>query len=237
VPHHWPEVATAATQKQTIYTPGAITIPNSDLSFFDWYFSEQEKLQSLIRRYESPDEFPFYPQAVQQPILKPLDYPNLLHENDVNVNAQIKEFYIEKLLPAVCPDFGREDRGESQENYGSTATCDIPCLQALSRRIHYGKFVAESKFRSETQKITRLIEAGDRAGIEAAITNAAVERKVLERLRLKVQTYGTDPADTASQAPSKINVDAVVAMYEDFVIPLTKVVEVEYLMQRLKPRK
>ena len=32
----------------------------------------------------------------------------------------------------------------------------------------------------------------------------------------------------------KINVDAVVKMYEEVVIPLTKVVEVEYLMQRLK---
>jgi chorismate mutase len=29
-------------------------------------------------------------------------------------------------------------------------------------------------------------------------------------------------------------VDAVVAMYEDFVIPLTKEVEVEYLIQRLE---
>lgn len=33
-------------------------------------------------------------------------------------------------------------------------------------------------------------------------------------------------------APTKV--DAVVAMYKDHVIPLTKVVEVDYLMQRLK---
>lgn len=32
----------------------------------------------------------------------------------------------------------------------------------------------------------------------------------------------------------KKKVDAVVAMYKDHVIPLTKVVEVDYLMQRLK---
>lgn len=122
----------------------------------------------------------------------------------------------------------------SQENYGSSATCDIACLQALSRRIHFGKFVAESKFRSETDKFTRLIKACDRDGIGDAITNAAVEKQVLERLKLKAQTYGTDPsigADAGDQ--TKINVDAVVAMYKDFVIPLTKEVEVEYLMQRL----
>ncbi|POR31185.1 Chorismate mutase [Tolypocladium paradoxum] len=221
---------------KTIYTPGAIHIPNSDLSFFDWYFSEQERLQSLIRRYESPDEYPFFPDAVQKPILKPLNYPQILHPNDVNVNAKIKSFYIEKFLPAVCPDFGREDRGESQENYGSAATTDFPCLQALSRRIHFGKFVAESKFRSDPEKYTRLIKAGDRQGIAESITNTAVEQTIIDRLRLKATTYGKDPyAPDGTEGPTKINVDAVVSMYKDFVIPLTKEVEVEYLMQRLEP--
>ncbi|PNY28741.1 Chorismate mutase [Tolypocladium capitatum] len=220
---------------KTIYTPGAIHIPNSDLSFFDWYLSEQEKLQSLIRRYESPDEYPFFPGAVQKPILKPVNYPQILHPNDVNVNAEIKSFYVEKFLPAVCPDFGREDRGESQENYGSTATADFPCLQALSRRIHFGKFVAESKFRSDPEKYTRLIQAGDREGIAASITDAAVEQTIFERLRLKAMTYGKDPSAPDSIDGPKINVDAVVSMYKDFVIPLTKEVEVEYLMQRLEP--
>ena len=32
-------------------------------------------------------------------------------------------------------------------NYGSAATLDVLVLQALSTRIHYGKFVAEAKFR------------------------------------------------------------------------------------------
>ncbi|KID99205.1 chorismate mutase, partial [Metarhizium majus ARSEF 297] len=220
---------------QTIYTPGAIKIPNSNLSFFDWYFSEQEKLQSLIRRYESPDEYPFFPDAVQTPILKPLNYPKILHPNDVNVNDKIKKFYIEKFLPAVCPDFGRQDRGESQENYGSAATSDFACLQALSRRIHFGKFVAESKYRSDPETYKKLILANDRPGIAESITNKAVEKSVLARLRLKALTYGKDPSvSDDSDEHIKIDVDAVVAMYEDFVIPLTKEVEVEYLMQRLE---
>jgi chorismate mutase len=107
-------------------------------------------------------------------------------------------------------------------------------LQALSRRIHFGKFVAESKFQTETERYTELIKKGDREGIGAAITNMAVEKKVLERLRLKARTYGTDPS-IGGEGPGKINVDAVVTMYKDFVIPLTKEVEVEYLMQRLEP--
>lgn len=218
-----------------IYIPGAVPIPNSDLSLMDWYLQEQEKLQSLIRRFESPDEYPFFPDSLNKSILQPLAYPKILHKNDVNVNDKIKKFYIEQFLPAVCPTFGREDRGVSQENYGSAATCDIACLQALSRRIHFGKFVAESKFQSDPELYTRLIKAEDREALGEAIVNKAVEKKVLERLKLKAQTYGTDPsAGVDSGDQSKINVDAVVSMYENFVIPLTKDVEVEYLMQRLE---
>jgi len=56
----------------------------------------------------------------------------------------------------------------------------------------------------------------------------------LERLRLKAKTYGSDPSITGTTDNGKINVEAVVKMYAQVVIPLTKVVEVEYLMQRLK---
>lgn len=172
---------------------------------------EQERLQSLVRRYESPDEYPFFPDVLQKPILQPLHYPQILHPNNVDVSQEIKDKYVSQVLPRVCK--GGEDRGESQENYGSSATCDVMCLQALSRRIHFGKFVAESKFQQETERFVALIRNKDEDGINAAITNAAVEKKVLERLRLKAKTYGTDPS-VGGDSQGKINVDAVVAMYE-----------------------
>jgi len=218
---------------RTIYEPGGVHIPNCRLSLFDWMLREQERVHSLVRRYQSPDEYPFFPDALETPILQPLTYPKILHANSVNVNEDIKQRYIKMVLPTACRKFEREDRGEAQENYGSAATCDVACLQALSRRIHFGKFVAESKFQTETERFVDLIRQGDRVGIDEAITNAAVEAKVLERLRLKAKTYGTDPS-IGVEGQEKINVDAVVAMYKEMVIPLTKVVEVEYLMQRLK---
>ncbi|KLJ07462.1 chorismate mutase [Blastomyces silverae] len=219
-----------------IYVSGGVKIPNSDLSLMDYLLREQERLQSRVRRYQSPDEYPFYPDALEEPILQPIQYPKILHPNDVNVNDVIKSRYVNEILPNTCRKFDREDRGETQENYGSAATCDVNCLQALSRRIHFGKFVAESKFRTEPEKFVKLIKAGDRKGIDEAITNAAVEKKVLERLRLKARTYGMDPAGPAMPdgINQKINIEAVVAMYKDSVIPMTKIVEVEYLMQRLK---
>ncbi|KAK5938543.1 chorismate mutase aro7 [Knufia obscura] len=222
-----------------IYNPETLPIPTSNLalppslSLADYMLSETERLHSLVRRYDAPDEYPFFPQVLQRPMMQPLKYPKILHDNNVNVNSTIKEKYIAEILPEACRDFGRTDRGETKENYGSAATCDIACLQALSRRIHFGKFVAESKFRKETDRFVKLIKAEDREGIDDAITDAAVEKKVLERLRLKAKTYGTDPALGGSK-DEKINVEAVVKIYAQVVIPLTKVVEVEYLMQRLK---
>ncbi|KAL4867526.1 hypothetical protein BDV12DRAFT_171101 [Aspergillus spectabilis] len=219
---------------KTIYVPGGVSIPNEHISLMDYLLREQERLQSRVRRFQSPDEYPFFPSALEEPILQPLDYPQILHPNSVNVNEIIKKRYVEAILPAVCPNFGgREDRGETQENYGSAATCDVSCLQALSRRIHFGKFVAESKFQKEPERFVKLIKAEDRQGIDEAITNAVVEQKVLERLALKAKTYGTDPGFPDESGP-KIDVNAVQAMYKEYVIPLTKVVEVEYLMQRLK---
>lgn len=196
----------------TIYIPGGVDIGEPNISLFDWVLREQERLQSLIRRYQSPDEYPFFPEVLQEPILKPLHYPQILHANDVNVNPQIKDCYINHILPAVC-QADREDRGESEENYGSSSTCDVMAIQSLSRRIHFGKFVAESKFQKEPERFAKMIKDKDRKGIDEAITNAAVEKKVLERLRLKAKTYGTDP-DLGANGSSKVNADAVVAMYK-----------------------
>ena len=201
-----------------IYVPGGVVIPNSDLPLMDWLLRETERLHSRVRRYQSPDEYPFFPDVLEEPILKPLKYPDLLHPNDVNVNDVIKSRYVNEILPHACMKHDRgedpdEDRGEQQENYGSAATCDVSCLQALSRRVHFGKFVAESKFLTDTDKFVKLIKANDRAGIEAAITDAAVEEAVLNRLRLKAKTYGTDPSK-GSNGPSKVDADGIADMYK-----------------------
>lgn len=180
--------------------------------------SEQERLHSLVRRYESPDEYPFFPSVLEKPILQALHYPAILHPNDVDINAKLKDSYINHIVPSVCAK--RQERPEQQENYGSAATIDVLALQALSRRIHFGKFVAESKFRTETERFVKLIKAEDRKGIDEAITNMTVEMQVLERLRLKAKTYGKDP-DSASRDPGKIDVEAAVSVYKVIYTTIT----------------
>lgn len=65
-----------------------------------------------------------------------------------------------------------------------------PCAahaQALSKRIHFGKYVAEAKFRAQTDKYSALIRAQDSDGLMALLTDLAVEERVVARVGLKVR--------------------------------------------------
>lgn len=92
-----------------------------------------------------------------------------------------------------------------------------------------------------TQQATyiRLIKAKDREGIMELLTNRTVEAALLRRLRRKAMIYGHDITENGDivldqeTQDKKISPDVVVDLYERFVIPLTKEVEVHYLLQRL----
>lgn len=216
----------------SVYEPNKFAIPDFDGSFLDWSLLQMERTHSQIRRYEAPDEIPFFPGQLLPSMLPPIDYPKILasFSDEVNVNSDIKKFYVEEIVPQVsCKD------GEQKENLGSVSVCDIECLQAISRRIHFGKFVAEAKFQSDRENYTKLIIAKDVKGIEDSITNSAVEAKILERLVVKVESYGTDPSLKYSQrAQSKVKPEVIAKLYKDWIIPLTKKVEIDYLLRRLE---
>ncbi|KAF8475677.1 chorismate mutase [Kalaharituber pfeilii] len=220
---------------------------NTTTSFLAYMLRETERVHARVRRYQAPDELPFFPDNLPGPILPPLNYPLLLHPNKININADILNAYIFNFLPSACGTRPRsangtasehtlEERDQAHENYGSCAVIDVACLQALSRRVHFGKFVAEAKFLQNPEKFTRLIRERDVEGLMREITDEKVEKKVLERLRKKAMSYGRDPAlpvEEQEQGPLKVNADAVVALYKDWIIPLTKKVEIEYLLCRL----
>ena len=198
-------------------------------SFLDFMLVETERLHARVRRYTSPDEHAFFPQRLPPPELPPLSFDPVLHPCLVNLNERIKNLYVEKLLPAMC-------RPGDDAQHGSTVVADVHSLQAISKRVHYGMFVAESKFRSKPEQYTALIHAGDEEGIMALLTNAAVEERVLRRVRKKASTFGReiDLSDEAEDAsPLRLDPEVIVDLYRDYVIPLTKVAEVQYLQQRL----
>ncbi|CAO3667182.1 unnamed protein product [Umbelopsis vinacea] len=197
-----------------------------DRSFLEYFLWETEKVHAKVRRYASPDEYAFT-SPLPDPILPPLQYPEFIAPNDININDKIMDVYVNHLVNAIC-------QPGDDNNYGSAATKDIECLQALSRRIHYGKFIAESKFRSNPEEYARLAMANDTQGIDELLTNKAVEAKLLQRLRRKALVYGQtlDQEDAGTSTHLKIPIDVVVELYERWVIPLTKVVEVDYLLER-----
>lgn len=107
------------------------------------------------------------------------------------------------------------------------------CLLTL---ISAGKFIAESKFRSNPEEYIRLALAEDREKIDELLTNKAVEKKVLERLHRKALVYGQtlDEEQEGTNKHLRIPVDVVVDLYKKWAIPLTKEVEVDYLIARGK---
>ena len=163
--------------------------------------------------------------------MQPLIFPELLSgipaADNVNINPLLLESYIKLITELETLTVPGDD-----EQYGSSVLADINVLQALSRRIHYGKFVAESKFRSDEQRYRTLVDNGDAEGVLVLLTNQAVEDRVLERSKIKAKTYGRDPGDEAPKIDQKVRPDEIKAVYREMVIPFTKRVEVDYLFLR-----
>ncbi|CDZ98008.1 chorismate mutase [Phaffia rhodozyma] len=221
------------------YTPDAFKeLKGRDFqgSWLEWFLKEIETFHAKARRYTSPDEHPFTSIAdLPMPMLSPQDLPKLLYKHNVNVNQKIKSIYIEHIVPAITRTLGMEDDG----NYGSSATRDVEVLQAISRRVHFGMFVSESKFLLAPHDFIPHILDPNPTELLNLITKPAVEAALLIRVRNKAKLYGQDldgmgkPIEGQDQAPGKLDPAIVVRLYEEFVMPLTKVVEVEYLLTRL----
>lgn len=210
-----------------IYVPGAFDIPsNPHWSFSQFLLYELEKVYAKVRRYTSPDEHAFSPScSLPKPILSELDYPQTLKKNRINVNSTIQKVYKNSILPRIC------EEGDDQ-NYGSSAACDVACLQALSKRIHYGKFIAEAKCQAEDALYRRLARRRDRTKIWNELSNINVECVLLKRVENKARSYGSDISGDGARDIFKVEPQRISEMYRDFIIPLTKEVEVEYIIQR-----
>lgn len=210
------------------------------------------ELRILIEALDySPDEYPFTPASeLPQPLLLPLKYPSLLYPNKVNVNASIKSLYVRSIVPRITKTATRllaaarraqgvtgDSEFEDDGNYGSAATVDVEVLQALSKRVHYGKFVSESKFRADPAAFVPHILNPDREALAGLITKPEVERKLLHRVRNKARLYGQEVdmngqplASNSDVTEGKIDVEGVVELYEHYIIPLTKEVEVSAVL-------
>ncbi|KAK6931295.1 hypothetical protein RJ641_003088 [Dillenia turbinata] len=201
-------------------------------SLVEYMVMETEKLHEQVGRFKSPDEHPFFPASLPEPVLPPLQYPKVLHycATSININNKIWSMYFGDLLPRLV---GVGDDG----NCGSAAVCDVICLQALSKRIHYGKFLAEAKFQEAPAIFEAAIRAQDGAQIMALLTYETVEEVVRKRVEMKAKTYGQEVMiiedNDKSDPVYKVKPTLIADLYRDWIIPLTKEVQVQYLLRRL----
>ena len=213
-----------------IYDPKEIKLRNAygaPQSFLEYMLLETEKLHAKVRRYTSPEEHPFYPTFLPQPILPDISYPITIcpiQKNAVDVNSEVMRWYVEKIIDRLCIE-------GDDEQHGSSVLCDIAAMQALSRRVHYGKFVAESKFVKDPEIYTAHLKEGNVIAVIDLLTNVEVERKVLRRAFDKASTYGQDVTGTTEGY--KVDPKLIADIYRDMIIPLTKDVEIRYLFHRV----
>ncbi|XP_073129518.1 chorismate mutase 2 [Henckelia pumila] len=207
-------------------------VPQSSDSLFHFFLKESEALQAKAGRYTSPEENAFFPDKLPAPLLQTLNSPTpTLHPSgaSINVNDKISHFYLKKLLPLITSE---GDDG----NHVATAASDLDCLQALSRRIHLGKFVAEVKFRDAPEDYTPAIHAKNKEALMELLTSSRVEEAIIKRVAKKATLFGQDVdlQENDTNSKYKVNPSVVSRLYEEWVIPLTKFVEVEYLLHRLE---
>jgi chorismate mutase len=214
------------------YDSSAFPMDGFEGSLAEYIVKETEKLHAQVGRYKSPDEHPFFPEDLPEPLLPPIQYPNVLHRSadSININKEIWKLYFEELLPRLTKE-------GNDGNYGSTALCDTICLQALSKRIHYGKFVAEAKFQESPENYMPAIIAQDRVQLMRLLTYETVERTVENRVEAKAKIFGQEwksgAEDEGAPPVYKIRPSLVAELYTHRIMPLTKEVQVAYLLRRL----
>lgn len=206
-------------------------------SFAELFVRESEQIQAKAGRYQSQEEIPFFHSRVPFTLAPPYNFTTDLYPGaaSVNVNDVIWGIYFNELLPLLAKN---GDDGK----YAVTAASDLACLQALSRRINYGRYVAEVKFRGDQQRYTALIGSKDKDALMKLLTSEAQEDVVKRRVEKKAMVLGQDitldgPTETgdtnSGQSSFKVAPSVVYKLYDQWVIPLTKNVEVDYLLHRL----
>ncbi|KOM48792.1 hypothetical protein LR48_Vigan07g249600 [Vigna angularis] len=206
-------------------------IPGFYGSLVEFVVKNTEDVQAKAGRYTNPEENPFFPENLPPSSVPSYPFSQFLHPGaaSININKSVWKMYLRDLLPLLATS---GDDG----NYAQTAAADLSLLQAISRRIHYGKFVAEVKFRDAPQDYEPLIRAKDREGLMKLLTFTSVEETVRKRVEKKATVFGQEVSlDSDNDGNGKSKFDPTVAsrLYKNWVIPLTKEVQVEYLLRRV----
>ena len=121
--------------------------------------------------------------------------------------------YLQSVLPTLCEPGSEDERSPC-------LAADAACLDALVRRLALSVHVATRKREAIPEVLQSALRTGDPARVEQAITNPAVEAEVLARVLARAR----------EQAPRVETPDQVAAIYAEWLIPLSRKIQVHGLL-------
>lgn len=170
-----------------------------------------EAIHAELGRFTYADQEPFTDVDDVPSVIVRESPPSPIERMRSNVGERIIDFYIAWMESGCEP-------GSNPDTFGETVTADVNALLAIMERINLGKYVAESKYLAAPEKFH---DAGfDREAILDLIIVREREHQVFEIARQLAENYAFDP-------------DQAVALFE-FMVTVTKDVEVDYIRQRLQ---
>ncbi|KAF3516663.1 hypothetical protein DY000_02062841 [Brassica cretica] len=210
------------------YDEDAFTMEGFQGSLVEFMIRETEQLHAKVDRYKSPDEHPFFPQCLPEPVLPPIQYPQVDRYKSPDEHPFFPQCLPEPVLPPIQ---------YPQVLHHCADSININ-KKILSKRIHYGKFVAEAKFREDPATYETAIREQDRTQLLGLLTYETVEEVIKKRVEVKARIFGqditvNDPETGAADPSYKINPSLVAKLYGEGIMPLTKEVQIEYLLRRL----
>lgn len=131
-----------------------------------------------------------------------------------SVEAKLLSFYFSDFLPVNC--------GSGELPTVSVFFKDLNILSHISQRMQLGICVAKAKFQTEPELYRKLAAENNIKEINKQLTNSEVEQKILLRVEEKTKQCGfVNPL---------FKPQAAVSFFKDCIIPLTKEIELEYLL-------
>ncbi|KAE8231120.1 hypothetical protein CF326_g3872 [Tilletia indica] len=208
-------------RSQYPYDPALYLPHGKSPSALKWFLEKEEGVLALTGQWQLPDQVPFTSlQKLPQPIYSPLpSYPTVLNgsASQINLNKALKRAYLNSTLPSLNLTITTTTPSPVP---GPTLNTDASVLHLLSSRIYLGRYVAESKYVSNSTAFADPIRTRNTTMLNLLVTNRTVEDANVQRVQLKAVSYG---------APS----EAVGGLYRDVLIPLTKEVEVSFILSYL----
>jgi monofunctional chorismate mutase len=177
------------------------------LSFFEFALEQLEQYHASLGRYRFPDQYRLTNISPHSPVQRGIP-PSPIRQVDIELKDKIITYYL-TLLKDLC------NEGDDPTTYGETVYCDADLIVLLHERINIGRFVAESKFQTDTS-LRAIAETQDT--LRARLKKPKREQIVIENARKIAFSYD-------------LNQDVVERCFR-WLITKTLEVEIDYLQQR-----